>query len=71
MKELILPDRTDAMWSTAPCPVTPARCEGAAPPLSDAIAEAMANRTEIAEVKINGEINEKHSYSNQPSRKSI
>ena len=28
-------------------------------PLADAIAEAMANRPEIAEVKINGEINEK------------
>ena len=40
-------------------PVTPADVKPPLIPLADAIAEAMANRPEIAEVKINGEINEK------------
>jgi outer membrane protein TolC len=59
LKELVLPDRSDSMWSSAMIPVTPANAKAPLTPLSDAIAEAMANRPEIAEVKINGEINEK------------
>jgi outer membrane protein TolC len=59
LKELILPDRSDPLWSTALIPVTPADVKAPLIPLPDAIAEAMANRPEIAEVKINGEINEK------------
>src|SRR5580704_11497553 len=59
LKELILPDRSDPVWSTALIPVTPADVKAPLIPLTDAIAEAMANRPEIAEVKINGEINEK------------
>ena len=59
LKELVLPDRTDPMWSTRLIPITPADVKPPLTPLSDAIAEAMANRPEIAEVKINGEINQK------------
>ena len=59
LKELVLPDRSDAMWSTAFMPTTPENVQVPLTPLSDAIAEAMANRPEIAQVKINGEINEK------------
>jgi len=59
LKELVLPDRTDANWSSAMIPVTPADVIAPLTPLPDAIAEALANRPEIAEVKINGEINEK------------
>jgi outer membrane protein TolC len=59
LKELILPERSDPLWSTALIPVTPANVKPPLIPLADAIAEAMANRPEIAEVKINGEINEK------------
>jgi len=59
LKELVLPDRADTQWSTALNPITPANVTPPLTPLSDAIAEAMANRPEIAEVKINGEINEK------------
>jgi outer membrane protein TolC len=59
LKELILPDRSDPLWSTALVPVTPANVKAPITPLADAIAEAMTNRPEIAEVKINGEINEK------------
>jgi outer membrane protein TolC len=59
LKELVLPDRSDPLWSTALIPVTPAELKPPVMPLQDAITEAMANRPEIAEVKINGEINEK------------
>ena len=59
LKELVLPDRTDSTWSSALIPTTPEDVQTPLTPLSDAIAEAMANRPEIAEVKINGEINEK------------
>ncbi len=59
LKELILPERSDPLWSTALVPVTPPNVKAPITPLADAIAEAMANRPEIAEVKINGEINEK------------
>jgi outer membrane protein TolC len=59
LKELILPERSDPLWSTALVPVTPADVKPPLIPLGDAIAQAMANRPEIAEVKINGEINEK------------
>ncbi len=59
LKELVLPDRNDAMWSTALLPTTPEDVKTPLTPLSDAVAEALANRPEIAQVKINGEINEK------------
>ncbi|MGA2882907.1 MAG: TolC family protein [Bryobacteraceae bacterium] len=59
LKELVLPDRSDAMWSSAMIPITPADVKTPLTPLTDAIAEAIANRPEIAQVKINGEINEK------------
>lgn len=59
LKELVLPDRTDTSWSSALIPTTPEDVRAPLTPLSDAVAEAMANRPEIAEVKINGEINQK------------
>ena len=59
LKELVLPDRSDATWSSAMIPTTPEDVNAPLTPLADAIAEAVANRPEIAEVKINGEINEK------------
>jgi len=59
LKDLVLPDRSDATWSSAMIPVTPADVIAPLTPLPDAIAEAMTNRPEIAEVKINGEINQK------------
>jgi outer membrane protein TolC len=59
LKDLVLPDRADTQWSAAMIPVTPADVKTPLTPLSDAIAEAMANRPEIAQVKINGEINQK------------
>jgi len=59
LKELVLPDRSDPEWFSAMVPTTPADVTAPLTPLSDAIAQAMMNRPEIAEVKINGEINQK------------
>jgi HAE1 family hydrophobic/amphiphilic exporter-1 len=59
LKELVLPDRGDLMWSVGMIPVTPEDANAPLTPLADAVAEAMANRPEVSEVKINGEINEK------------
>jgi outer membrane protein len=59
LKELVLPDRTDTTWSSAMIPVTPADVIAPLTPLTDAIAEAMANRPEIAQLKLTGEINQK------------
>jgi len=59
LKSLILPDRSDPMWREALIPVTPPNVKPPIIPLSDAIAEALANRPEIAQVKISAEINEK------------
>ncbi len=59
LKELVLPDRGDAAWSAAMIPTTAADVRAPLTPLADAISDAMTNRPEIAEVKINGEINEK------------
>jgi outer membrane protein TolC len=59
LKELVLPDRSDATWSSALIPTTPEDVNVPLAPLPDAIAEAMANRPEIAQIKISGEINEK------------
>jgi outer membrane protein TolC len=59
LKELVLPDQSDPQWSAALIPTTPADVKAPLTPLADAVAEAMANRPEIAEIKINGEINQK------------
>lgn len=59
LKEILLPDRSDAVWSSALIPTTSEEVQAPITPLSDAIAEAMSNRPEIAQVRINGEINEK------------
>jgi outer membrane protein TolC len=59
LKMLMLPDRTSALWASALIPVTP---PDAAPPvvtLPDAVAEALAERPEMAQVKISSEINQK------------
>jgi HAE1 family hydrophobic/amphiphilic exporter-1 len=59
LKLLMLPDRNAALWASALLPVT--QPETAAPEvtLEAAIEEALAQRPEVAEVKISGEINDK------------
>jgi outer membrane protein TolC len=59
LKTLILPDRSDLLWRSALIPVTPADVKPPVVPLADAITEGLANRPEVAQVKISSEINEK------------
>jgi len=58
LKTLILPDRTDPTWSMALIPITPVNVSPPVTPLQDAVREGLANRPELAQVKISGEINE-------------
>ncbi|HTR36128.1 MAG TPA: TolC family protein [Bryobacteraceae bacterium] len=59
LKALILPDRGDPLWHEALTPVTLPEVNAPSIPLGDAIAEALANRPELAQVKLSAEINEK------------
>lgn len=58
LKTLILPDRTDPIWSSALIPITPVNVSPPITPLQDAVREGLNNRPELAQVQINREINE-------------
>ena len=58
LKALILPDRTDPLWSSALIPITPVNVSPPITPLQDAVREGLANRPELAQVEISGEINQ-------------
>lgn len=58
LKTLILPDRTDPIWSNALIPITPVNVSPPVTPLLDAVREGLANRPELAQVQISSEINE-------------
>ena len=57
LKTLILPDRTDPTWASALIPITPVNVSPPVTPLQDAVREGLANRPELAEVQLSGEIN--------------
>jgi HAE1 family hydrophobic/amphiphilic exporter-1 len=57
LKTLILPDRTDPTWSSALIPITPVNVSPPVTPLQDAVREGLANRPELAQIQISGEIN--------------
>jgi HAE1 family hydrophobic/amphiphilic exporter-1 len=57
LKLLILPNRTDPLWSTALIPSTAVDLDPPVIPVQDAVTEALANRPEMAEVRLSGEIN--------------
>jgi HAE1 family hydrophobic/amphiphilic exporter-1 len=57
LKVLILPDRGDPMWSVAFVPTTPVNVAPPIVPLTDAINEALANRPELAQLRITRDIN--------------
>lgn len=59
LKTLILADRTDLLWHEAVIPETLPDVKAPIVPLPDAVAEALANRPEMAQVKLSAEINEK------------
>jgi outer membrane protein TolC len=54
----MLADRTSPMWASALIPMTPDTASVPVIPLADAVAEALANRPETAEVQISGDINQ-------------
>lgn len=57
LKVLILPDRSDPLWSAALIPTTAVNVEPPLVTLTDAITEALANRPELAQVHISDQIN--------------
>jgi outer membrane protein TolC len=57
LKTLILPDRTEALWSRALTPVTPVSLEAPRPPLEFAVKAALDNRPELAQLRNNADIN--------------
>lgn len=58
IKTLILSERDDPMWSLAIVPATPVNVSTPVIPLADAVNEALANRPEVAQLKISREINQ-------------
>ncbi len=61
LKTLMLPNRADLLWARALTPRTPMNVQAPLLPLSDAVNEALANRPELAQVRISGEINDNDS----------
>jgi outer membrane protein TolC len=58
LKTLMLPDRTDAIWKRALVPVSSVEVEIPRVSLETAVADALANRQELAQLKTNSEINQ-------------
>ena len=58
LKTLILPDRTDPIWSSALIPITPVNVSPPITPLQDAVRQALDKRPELAQMQISREINE-------------
>ena len=57
LKTLILPDRTEALWSRAITPVTPVNLEAPRVPLETAVKAALDNRPELAQLRTSADIN--------------
>jgi HAE1 family hydrophobic/amphiphilic exporter-1 len=57
LKTLMLPDRSNEIWSRALVPVSPVEVEVPKVPLEQAISAALTNRQEIAQLKTSAEIN--------------
>ncbi|MCA1635095.1 MAG: TolC family protein [Acidobacteria bacterium] len=58
LKTLILPDRSAALWSRPLTPVTPVNLEAPRVPLEQAVAAAINNRPELAQLQTGAEINQ-------------
>lgn len=57
LKTLMLPDRTNEIWTRALVPVSPVEVEVPRVPLEQAISAALTNRQEIAQLRTSAEIN--------------
>jgi outer membrane protein TolC len=58
LKTLMLPSRTDALWSRPLTPVTPINLEAPRVPLEQAVSAALRSRPELAQLQTNSEINQ-------------
>lgn len=58
LKQLILAERDDPLWSIAIVPTTPVNLSPPIIPLTDAVQEALANRPELAQLRITRDINQ-------------
>jgi outer membrane protein TolC len=58
LKTMILPDRTEALWSRAITPVTAVNLEAPRVPLEQAVRAALTNRPELAQLKTTADINQ-------------
>jgi HAE1 family hydrophobic/amphiphilic exporter-1 len=57
LKTLILPDRSEALWSRAITPVTPVSLEAPRVPLEQAVKSALDNRLDLAQLRTSAELN--------------
>jgi HAE1 family hydrophobic/amphiphilic exporter-1 len=58
LKTLMLPARTDAVWSRSLTPITPVSLEAPRVPLEQAVSAALRSRPELAQLQTNAEINQ-------------
>lgn len=58
LKSMILPDRTSPLWANALIPVTEPKAPPAEELLDDLVNEAFASRPELAQLKIQSEVNQ-------------
>jgi outer membrane protein TolC len=58
LKTLMLPTRTDALWSRPLTPITPVTLEAPRVPLEQAVTAALRSRPELAQLQTNAEINQ-------------
>jgi outer membrane protein TolC len=58
LKTLILPNRTEAIWSRAITPVTPVNLDAPRIPLETAVQAALDNRQDLAQLKTSADIND-------------
>ena len=58
LKTLMLPERTDALWSRPLTPVTPINLEAPRVPLEQAVNAALRSRPELSQLQTNTEINQ-------------
>jgi outer membrane protein TolC len=58
LKTLMLPDRTDEIWSRPLVPVTPVDLQVPVVQLDTAVSAALTNRQELAQLRTNAEINQ-------------
>jgi outer membrane protein len=58
LKTLLLPERSDALWTRPLTPVTPVNLEAPRVPLEQALSAALKNRPELSQLQTSAEINQ-------------